>query len=150
MNNKGNIQSFLFLFLGITLILSFACKKDINTIIPPTPPASNYTISINNLTNFPPKQFTYITLTPLETSDTELSYEFVCDPNITIDYSFYISKITFFKIRVYLYKNGPSIWWNSIALEPNKTSLIQLINGTGNYMDNTNFNSVKPDGCDIP
>lgn len=147
MKNKSYNNLLLNLLIISLLILANSCKKDDVTDPPSTLP--NYKISINNLTNFPARQFTYITLTPTEAGGTEQAYEFVCDPNKTIDVNFYISKITFYKVRIYIQKNGQSVWWNSVAFEPNKTSLIQLLNSSGNFLDNSNLNSLKPDGCDI-
>ena len=130
------------------VMLAANCKKD-ETTTTPTPPVTNYTITINNFTGDPTKQFTYMTLTPIEAGGQELSYNFVINPNENTTISLYLTNITFYKISVYLYKNGPSIWWDSIALEPNKNSRINIRNNNNNYILYSDINSLLPNGCNI-
>lgn len=137
--------------IAVLLALLVNCKKDEPNInITPVP---NHEIRIFNRsgTQGVAKQFTYLTLTPTEAGESEVPLEFVCNPQSDVFLKIYLSKITFFKVKLSLYKNGPSIWWNSIAFAPDGISSINIQNNASGFGCCTYLNNLLlSDGNDLP
>jgi len=112
MKNKLWFRTLTFCFV---LVLSFTgCKKSDNAN------SSNHTIFLYNYGStdpgsFPAKQFTYMTITPVDLSSAPMEFTFLSkymDPTLSI--SVKLPKTTSYKIAIYLTKGGQYLWWNSV------------------------------------
>jgi tetratricopeptide (TPR) repeat protein len=110
----------------------------------------NHTITITNYThltqNEPARQFTYMTIAPVDSTSPEVGYTFVSNPGTTVSVKIYIPKTGFYKVRIYLYENGPSIWWDRLALAVDGKTEVNL--RLWNYYSEAA--QIPPSGFDTP
>lgn len=115
---------------------------------------TNHTIIINNAGSntieCSARQFTLITVEPTDSSSSELKYTFVSNPNTTISVGIKIPKTGFYKLTFSLYEGGPSIWWDSIALQTGSTTDVVLSTNNVGFYDNSYVAGIRSSGNDIP
>jgi hypothetical protein len=90
-----------------------------------------------------------MTIAPVDSSSPEVGYTFVSNPGTTVSVKIYIPKTGFYKVRIYLYENGPSIWWDSFALGIGGTTNIEL-RALIRFLPNSRAGGIRPSGSDIP
>ncbi|MDP4292530.1 MAG: hypothetical protein Q8908_15735 [Bacteroidota bacterium] len=137
----------LTVFTVALVVVIGSCTKTGNT------PSGNHTIDINNSgsnnTICNPKQFTSLTLTPVDGSSAAVTYNFVSNPlagDVLLKVNIAANKV--YKIVVFA-ANGKSIWWNSVAMAVNGNTNIGLYTNTNGYSDNSYCNSIHCDGTNI-
>lgn len=102
-------------------------------------------------TSFPAKQFTYMTIEPSTyTYGGPVECYFVSNPNtsIPVNMSFPALKPSeqpvFFKISLYLSKNGECISWNSVALQHGESTTIYLLADENGYISKSTIGGIIP------
>lgn len=142
---KKNLLGILTALLVFTLFNS--CKKDEDE--PADEVKDNYKIEIiNNSDNG--VQFTYITLTGLETGVSTISKVFVSNPGQYSNIYITVPKAAFYKVNVYTQKDQTSVWWNSIMLDPAGYGQIYLQEDLNDTFLASTFNNIFADDTDIP